>query len=165
MICYSYYIYIYIYIYIYLFIYLLISIHQVTIVQPERRDPTTQQYLPSENSTSQQPTSVIQLQAQTEIMHKFHESVGLNVQLNNDRTVATRCREYNNAILLSETPLENNELFEIAIQEVAREWSGCLRIGVVKNESGNWLTSMNLVPGMGSISTDAWYLTGNIRIK
>ncbi|XP_012173117.2 neuralized-like protein 4 isoform X1 [Bombus terrestris] len=134
---------------------------QVTIVQPERRDPTTQQYLPSENSTSQQPTSVIQLQAQTEIMHKFHESVGLNVQLNNDRTVATRCREYNNAILLSETPLENNELFEIAIQEVAREWSGCLRIGVVKNESGNWLTSMNLVPGMGSISTDAWYLTGN----
>lgn len=137
---------------------------QVTIVQPERRDPITQQYLPSENSTSQQPTSVIQLQAQAEIMHKFHESVGLNVQLNSDRTVATRCREYNNAILLSETPLENNELFEIAIQEVARQWSGCLRIGVVKNESGNWLTSMNLVPGMGSISTDAWYLTGNIRI-
>ncbi|KAK9298978.1 hypothetical protein QLX08_007891 [Tetragonisca angustula] len=134
---------------------------QVTIVQPERRDPTTQQYLPSENSTSQQPMSVIQLQAQAEIMHKFHESVGLNVQLNADRTIATRCREYNNAILLSEVPLENNELFEIAIREVAREWSGCLRLGIVKNESGNWLTSMNLVPGMGSISTDAWYLTGN----
>ncbi|KAK1117500.1 hypothetical protein K0M31_016533 [Melipona bicolor] len=134
---------------------------QVTIVQPERRDPTIQQYLPSENSTSQQPTSVIQLQAQAEIMHKFHESVGLNVQLNTDRTVATRCREYNNAILLSEVPLENNELFEIAIREVAREWSGCLRLGIVKNESGNWLTSMNLVSGMRSISTDAWYLTGN----
>ncbi|CAK9826969.1 Neuralized-like protein 4 [Anthophora retusa] len=134
---------------------------QVTIVLPERRDPMTQQYLPSENSTSQQPTSVIQLQAQTEIMHKFHESVGLNVQLNSDRTIATRCREYSDAILLSETPLENNEIFEIAIQEVAREWSGCLRIGVVKNESGKWLTSINLVPGIGSISTDAWYLTGN----
>ncbi|OAD58573.1 Neuralized-like protein 4 [Eufriesea mexicana] len=130
-------------------------------VQPERRDAMTQQYLPSENSTSQQPTSVIQLQAQTEIMHKFHESVGLNVELNSDKTLATRCREYNNAILLSEAPLENNELFEIAIHEVAREWSGCLRIGVVKNESGNWLSSMNLVPGIGSISADAWYLTGN----
>nr|XP_033337395.1 neuralized-like protein 4 [Megalopta genalis] len=134
---------------------------QVTIVLPERRDPITQQYLPSENSISQQPTSVIQLQAQTEIMHKFHESVGLNIQLNSDRTVATRCREYNNAVLLSETALENNEIFEIAIQEVAREWSGCLKIGVINNESGNWLTSMNLVPGMGSIPSDAWYLTGN----
>nr|XP_012135898.1 PREDICTED: uncharacterized protein LOC100874771 isoform X5 [Megachile rotundata] len=134
---------------------------QVTIVLPERRDPMTQQYLPSENSTSQQPTSVIQLQAQTEIMHKFHESVGLNIQLNSDRTVATRCREYSNAVLLSETPLENNESFEITIQEVAREWSGCLKIGVISNESGNWLTSMNLVPGIGSIPQDAWYLTGN----
>lgn len=128
---------------------------------PERRDPLTQQYLPSENSISQQPTSVIQPQAQTEILHKFHESVGLNIQLNNDRTVATRCREYNNAVLLSEAALENNELFEIAIQEVAREWSGCLRIGVLSNETGNWLTSMNLVPGMTSIPSDAWYLTGN----
>lgn len=128
---------------------------------PERRDPLTQQYLPSENSTSQQPTSVIQPQAQTETLHKFHESVGLNIQLNSDRTVATRCREYNNAVLLSETSLENNEMFEIAIQEVAREWSGCLRIGVLSNETGNWLTSMNLVPGMTSIPNDAWYLTGN----
>ncbi|XP_028049148.1 neuralized-like protein 4 [Monomorium pharaonis] len=134
---------------------------QVTIVLPERRDPLTQQYLPSENSISQQPTSVIQPQAQTEILHKFHESVGLNIQLNNERTVATRCREYNNAVLLSEAALENNELFEIAIQEVAREWSGCLRIGVLSNETGNWLTSMNLVPGMTSIPNDAWYLTGN----
>lgn len=134
---------------------------QVTIVVPERRDPLTQQYLPSENSISQQPTSVIQPQAQTEILHKFHESVGLNIQLNSDRTVATRCREYNNAVLLSEAALENNELFEIAIQEVAREWSGCLRIGVLSNETGNWLTSMNLVPGMTSIPNDAWYLTGN----
>ncbi|XP_077270706.1 neuralized E3 ubiquitin protein ligase 4 isoform X1 [Temnothorax americanus] len=134
---------------------------QVTIVLPERRDPLTQQYLPSENSISQQPTSVIQPQVQTEILHKFHESVGLNIQLNNDRTVATRCREYNNAVLLSEAALENNELFEIAIQEVAREWSGCLRIGVLSNETGNWLTSMNLVPGLTSIPSDAWYLTGN----
>ncbi|CAL7942693.1 unnamed protein product [Xylocopa violacea] len=136
---------------------------QVTIVQPERRDPTIQQSLSSENSTSQQPTSVIQLQAQAEIMHKFHESVGLNVQMDSERTVATRCTDYSNAILLSETPLENNELFEIVIREVARQWSGCLRIGVIKNETGNWLTSMNLVPSMGSLvlSTDAWYLTGN----
>ncbi|KZC09170.1 Neuralized-like protein 4 [Dufourea novaeangliae] len=138
---------------------------QVTIVLPERRDPMTQQYLPSENSTSQQPTSVIQLQAQTEIMHKFHESAGLNIQLNSDRTVATReynnCRECDNAILLSETPLENNELFEVAIKEVAREWSGCLKIGVISAESGNWLTFMNLVTVMGSIPVDAWYLAGN----
>ncbi|XP_076236666.1 neuralized E3 ubiquitin protein ligase 4 isoform X2 [Calliopsis andreniformis] len=139
---------------------------QVTIVLPERRDPMTQQYLPSENSTSQQPISVIQLQAQAERMHKFHESVGLNIQLNSNRTVATRCREYNNAVLLSESPLENNEIFEIAILEVAREWSGCLKIGIISNESGNWLTTKNLVPGMGSIPADAWYLTGDkIGIK
>lgn len=134
---------------------------QVTIVLPERRDALTQQYLPSENSTSQQPTSVVQPQIQTEILHKFHESVGLNVQLNSERTVATRCREYNNTVLLSEAPLENNEIFEIAIQEIAREWSGCLKIGVLSNETGNWLTSMNLVPGMTSIPNDAWYLTSN----
>lgn len=134
---------------------------KVTIVLPERRDTALQQYLTSENSMSQQPTSVIQPQAQTEITHKFHESVGLNIQLNLDRVVATRCREYSNAVLLSETALDNNEIFEIAIQEVAREWSGSLRIGVISNESGSWLTSMNLVPGMTSIPADSWYLTGS----
>ncbi|OXU27740.1 hypothetical protein TSAR_003159 [Trichomalopsis sarcophagae] len=135
---------------------------QVTIVIPERRDMTLQQYLPSENSTtSQQPTSVVQALAQTEITHKFHESVGLNIQLDTGRTVATRCREYSNAVLLSETALENNEIFEISIQEVAREWSGSLRIGLISNESGSWLSSMNLVQGMTSIPADAWYLTGN----
>ncbi|XP_063987913.1 neuralized-like protein 4 [Diachasmimorpha longicaudata] len=134
---------------------------QVTIVQPERRDTMTQQYLPSENSISQQPTSIIQPQAQSEITHKFHESVGLNIQLNNDRIIATRCREYNHAVLLSESALENNELFEISIQEIAGEWSGSLKIGVVNNEIGHWLTTMDLVPGMTSIPVDAWYLTGN----
>ena len=129
----------------------------------ERRDTMTQQYLQSENSTSQQPTSVIQPQAQTEIMHKFHESVGLNIQLNSERSIAIRCGEYSNAVLLSDTPLENNELFEISIHEIAREWSGSLRIGVISHESGNWLTSMNLVPGMTSIPVDSWYLTGEFN--
>ncbi|KAG7212691.1 hypothetical protein KM043_012968 [Ampulex compressa] len=134
---------------------------QVTIIIPERRDPVTQQYVPSEISTSQQPTSVIQPQVQEEIMHKFHESVGVNIELNSDRTVATRCRKYNHAVLLSETALENNELFEVTIQEINRGWCGCLRIGVVSNESGNRLTSMNLVPDLSSIPSDAWYLIGN----
>ncbi|XP_046742176.1 neuralized-like protein 4 [Diprion similis] len=134
---------------------------QVTIVLPERRDTATQQYLPSENSTSQQPTSVIQPQAQVEITHKFHESVGANIQLGSDRTVAIRCREYSNAILISECPLESNEVFEISIQEVAQEWCGSLRIGVMTNNNGNWFTSMNLVPGMTSIPEDSWYLIGN----
>lgn len=120
----------------------------------------TQQYLPSENSTSQQPTSVIQMQAQAEATHKFHESVGLNIRLNNERTIANRCREYNNAILISEAPLESNELFEITIQEVAQEWSGALRIGVMRSGLASWLTAMNLVPGMTTIPADAWYLGG-----
>lgn len=128
---------------------------------PERRDTMTQQYLPSENSMSLQPTSVIQPQGQTEITHKFHESVGLNIQLNSERGIAARCREYNHAVLLSELGLENNELFEISIQEVAPEWSGSLKIGVLENDSGNWLTSKDLVPGMTSVPHDAWYLTGN----
>ncbi|XP_066581043.1 neuralized-like protein 4 [Prorops nasuta] len=134
---------------------------QVTIILPERRDPLTQQYLSSENSTSQQPTSVIQPPAQTEVTHKFHESVGLNIQLNSEKTIATRCREYSNAILVSETPLENNEIFEIAIQEIAHEWSGSLKIGVLSNENGYWLVSMNLVPCITCIPSDAWYLSGN----
>ncbi|XP_012261174.2 neuralized-like protein 4 isoform X1 [Athalia rosae] len=134
---------------------------QVTIVSPERRDIATQQYLPSENSTSQQPTSVIQPQAQVEITHKFHESVGANIQLNSDRTIAARCREYSNAIILSECPLESNEVFEIAIREVAPEWCGSLRIGIMTNNDGNWFTTMNLVPSMTSIPEDSWYLIRN----
>ncbi|KAK0166865.1 hypothetical protein PV327_004339 [Microctonus hyperodae] len=134
---------------------------QVTIVMPERRDIMTQQYLASENSISQQPTSVIQPQAQTEISHKFHESAGLHIELNNDRIIAARCRVYNHSVLLSESALENNELFEISIQEIAPEWSGSLKIGVLENEVGNWLTAMDLVPGLTSIPVEAWYLTGN----
>lgn len=137
----------------------------MTIVIPERRDIALQPYLPSENSTtSQQPTSVIQPLAHPEITHKFHESAGLNIQLDTGRTVATRCREYNNAVLMSDSPLENNEIFEICIQEVAREWSGSLKIGLISNDSGGWLTSMSLVQGMTSIPADSWYLTGRFSI-
>lgn len=67
-------------------------------------------------------------------------------------------------MLLSETPLDNNEIFEIAIQETAFEWSGCLKIGVISNESGNWLKPTNRVPDITSIPANAWYLTGKYRI-
>lgn len=133
---------------------------QVTIVLPERRDTMTQQYLPSENSTSQQPTSVLQHQPQTEIIHKLHQSVGLYLTLNSDRYMAARCKKYNSAILLTEIPIENNELIEISIEELAPEWSGSLKVGVLSNESGNWFTSMGLVPGITTIPPEAWYLTG-----
>ncbi|KAL7305937.1 hypothetical protein TKK_0001411 [Trichogramma kaykai] len=140
---------------------------QVTIVVPERRDIGLQQYLASENSiTSQQPTSILQPVGQVDATHKFHKSVGNNIQLDSSRAVATRCRKYSNAVLLSESPLDNNELFEICIQEIAKEWSGSLRIGVISNDSGSWLTSMNLVQNMTSLPVDTWYLTANqIRHK
>ncbi|XP_043280017.1 neuralized-like protein 4 isoform X2 [Venturia canescens] len=134
---------------------------QVTIILPERRDTMTQQYVPSENSMSQQPTSVLQPQPQTEIIHKFHQSAGLYLLLNSDRFIAARCKTSNSAILVSELPLENNELIEVSIEEIAPEWSGSLRVGVLSNETGNWFTSMGLVPGMTSIPSEAWYLTGN----
>lgn len=68
-------------------------------------------------------------------------------------------------MLLSETPLDNNEIFEIAIQETAFEWSGCLKIGVISNEYGNWLKPTNRVPDITSIPANAWYLTGKYRIS
>ena len=121
----------------------------------------TQQYLPSENSTSQQPTSVFQPQPQTETVHKFHQSVGLYLLLNTERFVAARCKKYNSAILLSELPLENNELIEVSIELMAPEYGDSLKIGVLSSGSGNWFTSMGLVPGMTTIPPEAWYLTGN----
>lgn len=64
---------------------------------------------------------------------KFHEIHGKNVIITNNGLTASRpnsLAEFNNAIVFSNRPLKQRELFEIVIDTVIRHWSGNIEIGV-----------------------------------
>ena len=60
---------------------------------------------------------------------KFHHLHGRNARINNNGLTASRpnaLSEFNDAIIMSNRPLRDGELFEIVIERMVERWSGCI---------------------------------------
>ena len=67
----------------------------------------------------------------TEVVHRFSPVISTkNVELTNNNSTAVRARNSSNAVILSSMPLQEDDVFEIRLEEVQRQWSGALRFGV-----------------------------------
>ena len=76
--------------------------------------------------------SVIRKPSDRQLLH-FHNLHGYNVIISNDGLTASRPyahNEFNNAVVLTDRPLRNNELFEVAIEKMIDRWSGSIEIGM-----------------------------------
>jgi len=63
-------------------------------------------------------------------MFQFHQDHGQNIKISNNGLVATRTQSFANALVFSQRPLEENELFLIEIVGHEKGWAGNLRCGI-----------------------------------
>ncbi|XP_060111332.1 neuralized-like protein 4 isoform X3 [Heteronotia binoei] len=90
---------------------------------------------------------------------RFHQLHGNNAVITNGGRTALRqnCRsEFNDAIVISNRPLRDGELFEIAIQKMVDRWSGSIEAGVtaIRPEDLEFPNTMT------DIDYDTWMLSG-----
>lgn len=65
---------------------------------------------------------------------RFHHVHGQNAVIVNNGRTATRPNasgEFNDAIIMSNRPLKDNELFEIIIEKMVDRWSGSIEAGKI----------------------------------
>lgn len=63
---------------------------------------------------------------------RFHHVHGKNARIINNGLTAVRPRplsEFNDAIVFSNRPLRDGELFEVALDSIVDRWSGSIEIG------------------------------------
>ena len=63
---------------------------------------------------------------------KFYHRTGRNANISSDGKSATRPNargEFNDAIVMSNRPLRDNELFEVTIDKMVDRWSGSIEAG------------------------------------
>ncbi|CAH1773995.1 unnamed protein product [Owenia fusiformis] len=90
----------------------------------------------------------------------FHSLHGHNAEIVNRGKTAVRPNaygEFNDAIVMSNRPLRDNELFEVRIDKMVDRWSGSIEVGLslVKPEDLDFPSTMT------DIDFDTWMLSGS----
>lgn len=97
-------------------------------------------------------------------MFRFHHLHGRNARILNAGLTASRpnaLSEFNDAIVMSNRPLRDNEMFEIQIERIVERWSGSIEAGVtlIKPEELEFPNTMT------DIDYDTWMLSGSAVMK
>ena len=81
-------------------------------------------------------------------MLRFHRKTGVNIDLEEEGTVAIRTCSFSNAIVFSNRPLMVNETFLFEIQDCDPKWAGYLRCGVTLHNPKKTILPQFLVPDL-----------------
>lgn len=81
-------------------------------------------------------------------MFQFHHCCGRNIRLSENNLVATRTQSFANALVFSQRPLEENEVFLIEIQDHQKGWAGHLRCGITLHNPAKIEIPQYLLPDM-----------------
>ena len=97
-------------------------------------------------------------------LFRFHHLHGRNARILNVGLTASRpnaLSEFNDAIVMSNRPLRDGEMFEIQIERIVERWSGSIEAGVtlIKPEELEFPNTMT------DIDYDTWMLSGSAVMK
>ena len=95
---------------------------------------------------------------------RFHHLHGRNARISNSGLTASRqnaLSEFNDAIVMSNRPLREGEMFEIQVERMVDRWSGSIEAGVtsIKPEELEFPNTMT------DIDYDTWMLSGSSVMK
>lgn len=111
----------------------------------------------------------------TEVSHHFSPTwCSKNIELENNNSTAIRSRNFTNALVFASSPLwytNDDDAFEIRIDEVCRQWSGSLKFGVATlapqalahaADQSNQSSSLIPLKDISTLRGDVYWLEGNI---
>jgi len=95
---------------------------------------------------------------------RFHHLHGRNARISNSGVTASRqnaLSEFNDAIVMSNRPMREGEMFEIQVERMVDRWSGSIEAGVtlIKPEELQFPNTMT------DIDYDTWMLSGSAVMK
>ncbi|KAF5281234.1 hypothetical protein FQA39_LY05120 [Lamprigera yunnana] len=91
---------------------------------------------------------------------RFHHVHGKNARIINNGQTAARPRpltEFNDAIVFSNRPLRDGELFEVTLEIMVERWSGSIEIGVTAARPDD----LELPSTATDLAQDTWMLSGS----
>lgn len=91
---------------------------------------------------------------------RFHHVHGKNARIINNGQTAVRPRplaEFNDAIVFSNRPLRDGELFEVTLENMVDRWSGSIEIGVTAARPDD----LELPSTATDLAQDTWMLSGS----
>ena len=96
----------------------------------------------------------------SEVVHRFSSTwCSQTIELSNNNSSAVRNRHVPHGLVMASTPLwqtNEDEIFEIRIDEVHRHWSGSLKFGVA-----TMIPHQTNVKDLGSLKGEVYYLEGH----
>ena len=95
---------------------------------------------------------------------RFHHLHGRNARINNNGLTASRPNapgEFNEAVVITNRPLKDNEHFEVVIEKMVDRWSGNIEAGVtlIRPEDLEFPNTMT------DIDYDTWILSGSAVMR
>ena len=81
-------------------------------------------------------------------MFQFHRDHGQNIKISDDGLVATRTQSFANALVFSQRPLEENEVFLIEIIGHEKGWAGHIRCGITLHNPAKIEIPQYLLPDL-----------------
>ncbi|XP_013418958.1 neuralized-like protein 4 [Lingula anatina] len=99
-----------------------------------------------------------------EVSHRFSVCCGKNVAMKNNGTTACRTKGFNEGLVFSSEPLRNNELFEVRVDQLAKQWSGSLHIGLTTMAISDTTPTSHLTPRATDLRSKAkvtWVVCGS----
>ncbi|XP_022100637.1 neuralized-like protein 4 isoform X3 [Acanthaster planci] len=91
---------------------------------------------------------------------RFHETCGIHAQVINGGLTAHRPNamdDFNNAVVLTSRPLQNDEMFEIRIDRIVDKWAGSIEIGLTKHSP----EELDFPSTMTNVRSGTWMMTGD----
>ncbi|XP_066930956.1 neuralized-like protein 2 [Clytia hemisphaerica] len=84
-------------------------------------------------------------------MFHLNQEHGINIQLTDNCTVATRTESFSNALVFSQRPLQEGEVFMIEITDSKDGWSGNLRCGITLHNPEEITIPQYLLPDLSRL--------------
>ena len=81
-------------------------------------------------------------------MFRFHCDHGQNINLSENNMVATRTQSFANAIVFSQRPMEEDEIFMIEIIGNEQGWAGNIRCGITLHNPADIVIPQYLLPDL-----------------
>ena len=81
-------------------------------------------------------------------MFSFHCDHGQNINLSTNNRVATRTQSFANAIVFSQRPMEEEEVFMFEITDNEQGWAGHLRCGITLHNPAHIVVPQYLLPDL-----------------